>query len=116
MKFRSGFVSNSSSSSFVVQKKYLTPFQIECIKNHGELAKMFEDSMNKTVEDVYDFEELDKKDMYNYWSFDLCCQATWEIEEKEDTVEGWTTMDNFNMKWFLRQIGLTEDQFEIHGD
>lgn len=29
MKVRSGFVSNSSSSSFVIAKAHMTPFQIE---------------------------------------------------------------------------------------
>jgi hypothetical protein len=36
MKIRNGFVSNSSSSSFVIQKTKLTSEQIAKIKNHRE--------------------------------------------------------------------------------
>lgn len=38
MKIRSGFVSNSSSSSFIVQKKYLSQEQICKIENHIDEA------------------------------------------------------------------------------
>ena len=37
MKIRNGFVSNSSSSSFIINKENLTPNQIERIKNHIEV-------------------------------------------------------------------------------
>jgi len=39
MKIRIGFVSNSSSSSFVVSKKHLSLDQINKIKKHIEYAK-----------------------------------------------------------------------------
>lgn len=38
MKIRSGFVSNSSSSSFIVRKAYLSEEEIEKIKDHAEIA------------------------------------------------------------------------------
>jgi hypothetical protein len=38
MKLRTGFVSNSSSSSFVIKLKDLTEEQIAKIKKHAEIA------------------------------------------------------------------------------
>ena len=45
MKIRQGFVSNSSSSSFVLDKRYLTEEQIEAILNCEEILS---DSWNIT--------------------------------------------------------------------
>lgn len=39
MKLRTGFVTNSSSSSFTIAKSNLTADQIDKIKNHIEAAK-----------------------------------------------------------------------------
>ena len=38
MKNRQGFVSNSSSSSFVVNKHYISGYQMDKIKEHAEVA------------------------------------------------------------------------------
>lgn len=39
MKSRNRFVTNSSSSSFIVNKKHLTKLQIKSIKNHIHYSK-----------------------------------------------------------------------------
>ena len=44
MKIRQGFVSNSSSSSFVINKINLSEKQIEQIKNHGSYMRYNEQS------------------------------------------------------------------------
>jgi len=83
MKIRIGFVSNSSSSSFVLRKKYLTPEQIEKIKNHSAEGK--------------------KMGME-------CWDSPWDITEEEDIIRGYVSMNNFDMYDFLCRIGVLEDR------
>ena len=55
MKTRNGFVSNSSSSSFIICKNLLTEWQIEAIKNH-------------TSSDEYNRWYISEDDIYIYGS------------------------------------------------
>lgn len=93
MKTRQGFVSNSSSSSFVIQKRLLTPYQISLVKRHIEIA-------NRDFREDFYASESDQ----------------WSIHEMSDTIEGDTFMDNFDMRDFLLRIGVPEEAFEFDGE
>lgn len=84
MKFRRGFVSNSSSSSFVLMKKFLFNEQIEKIKNHMEEYKKID------LDFGYGINESD----------------AWKVDEFSDVIILNTSMDNFNMDLFLDYIGI----------
>jgi len=93
MKIRQGFVSNSSSASFVIEKKNLTNFQIIVIKYHLDLITGLMELAN----------EEESKNLYEY------CDTGWDIIENNDTISGHTSMDNFPMKEFLSDIGVSSD-------
>jgi hypothetical protein len=80
MKIREGFVSNSSSSSFVIQKKDLTQEQINKIHNFEYWAEKFQ------------------LDYYN--------DGYWHITETKDIIQGFTIMDNFSFSEYLHLIGI----------
>lgn len=79
MKIRQDFVTNSSSSSFIICKKKIDDDQIEAIHEHSTLAK--------------------KMGYYN-------CNSPWSIWEDDEYIYGDTPMDNFNMGSFLDDIDV----------
>ena len=85
MKIRSGFVSNSSSSSFIVPKNCLNETQINLIVNH-----------NKT--------ELPY------------AHQAWKIQETETELSGSTWMNNFDMRQFMKDIGVPMDYVTWDGN
>lgn len=77
MKIRLDFVTNSSSSSFIISKFCLSDDQIEGIRNHALVA-----------------EKLNLK----YY------EDSWSIDENNKSITGDTSMDNFSMREFLIDI------------
>ena len=87
MKIRNGFVSNSSSSSFIINKDDLSEEQVEKIRNHIKVGQKL------------GIEFCEKSD-------------AWRIEEKTNTICGFTIIDNFDMEEFLKKIDIPEDKIK----
>lgn len=87
MKIRTGFVSNSSSSSFIIQKKNLSDFQIFCIKNHIQMGKIAGIKYAEPAE-------------------------AWSISDEHDEIVGRTDMDNFRIADLFEKIGIEDNIVE----
>ena len=127
MKFRNGFVSNSSSSSFILFKAYLTPEQMEQIRNWKDfcLSDEYKEMLNKYNGELYphnttiyewDAEGKERtevycepfsEDDYAYYPMD------WEVKEGPNVFDFYTDMDNFDMEQFLKVIGVDIDKCGI---
>jgi len=88
MKLKTDFVTNSSSSSFVIATEHLTKEQIAMIHDHIETALIIE-SKDKDI----DFGFPNRGD-------------AWTISEANGEISGSTIMDNFDMMGFLQYIGV----------
>lgn len=86
MKTRQGFVSNSSSSSFVIMKDAISALDAEYLLDHVGYAKKLNDP------------EFDGED------------NGWQIIDQGRSFLCTTSMDNFDLKGFaLKYLGLKED-------
>jgi hypothetical protein len=90
MKIKDDFITNSSSANFIILKKFLTQEQIIAIYNHLELGKVLAKKYKHS--DAYTPDKNDE----------------WLIYETKKELRGETSMDNFDMKWFLREIYIDE--------
>jgi len=95
MKLKTDFVTNSSCASFVVEKRHISNIQLYLILNHFEIAKVYDPPSLGYVE--------------------KCGHSGWTITETEETIEGSTSMDNFDMIKFLIDIGINEEHIDNEG-
>lgn len=100
MKTRNGFVSNSSSSSFVICKYFLSEDQIIKIFNYYSIVEEYVKEHPLPEKGYYDYKEIPEYDFTYYDS------TQWNIKESDTFIYGETSMDNFDFDQFLNFIGL----------
>lgn len=86
MKINIGFISNSSSSSFIVKLDGLTYKQVRMIENYKDVIR---ELPGFTYDDPL-------------WTI--------IVDEKRNVVEGYTLMDNFDMGRYLREVVLVDPE------
>lgn len=82
MKLRIGFVSNSSSSSFMIYLENLTAFQLAAI-----------------LQNKYDDQDADPE--MDAWII--------ELDEVQKAIKGYTSMDNYSMSKFFDRIKVKDE-------
>lgn len=97
MKIRNGFVSNSSSSSFVVNKTNLSLKQIDMIVNYDKYAKQYiAKCKNYPYKDTKKLKEIEE--LFKWYD------KGWDVTEDKVEIRGETIIENFDFSEYLDKI------------
>jgi hypothetical protein len=119
MKIRNYFVSNSSSSSFVILKDSLSKTQLDMILNYQTYIESFinldeenwkDAKVDKSEKELYQsgeyYEQRNNRLKYLFQYFD---SDPWTIKDHDDYIFGETSMDNFDIASFFNYINIEND-------
>ena len=101
MKIRNGFVSNSSSSSFMIRVDRLNEGQLEILHSLDSTSEKIKKVMNHT-HDFYTENPKYKKILSEIEWGDM----PWLIYEKNNILYGDTFMDNGSMSELMKKINI----------
>jgi hypothetical protein len=91
MKIRNGFISNSSSSSFVIFKDALSKIKMDMVLN-----------CDSYIKDMINNDKTGKlSELFEYYDTD-----PWNIVERDDYIFGETSMDNFSIGDYFKHIKI----------
>ena len=123
MKIRNGFVSNSSSSSFVILKDSLTEEQKDQILNYQKWVEFFIEADEENYEkDNFASDKEKYAEGSKYWEehntrlkykFEYYTDGYWALKEFDDFIFGETSMDNFGMEDYFEYLELDKNYYDF---
>jgi hypothetical protein len=87
MKIRQGFVSNSSSSSFIISTDKISVAQLKLLREHANSKEFKEDEWSSSGDE-------------------------WDIDEEDGYIICSTFMDNFDLYEYAKKIGIKEEDIK----
>lgn len=104
MKIIQSFISNSSSSSFIVEKCCLSDEQEDMIRNHKHWGPIIQEKINTDSL----FKVVCGCKHLNDWEFQTHYGNDWGVKENDKYFFLDTILDNFNMEEYLKVIRVDD--------